>query len=125
MPIRYAFNENIVFISCVISGLFKTCDFENEGEVVAAQINEAIIFVAYADGDEGHAGNRGGARIENGGIDILIEIKVAVGARVHIGYVKTIMAPAARFNAIQLNGIIGIEVNVGAFYTIVGVHSIR
>ena len=52
MSIRYAYNESIVYILFVIGELFKTCDFENECEIVAAQVNKAIIFVAYTDRNE-------------------------------------------------------------------------
>lgn len=81
---------------------------------MAAEVNEAVKLIANTDIQSSHACNRGRRRVVNRCMNILIEHIISVSKLVKIHNMEAVFTAGAHFYAIEIDGIVCIEVKIHA-----------
>ena len=91
---------------------------------MATEIHHSIKLVTKADIQRRNTRNRGWCGVEDWGIRVPIEGVVSTRTLVEIDNMKAVFAAGAHFDAVELYGIIGVEMKVETLKKERGVHAI-
>ena len=91
---------------------------------MTAEVNDSMKLIAKTDIQCRNASDGHGGRIEDGGIRVSIEGVVSTRGLVEIDDMKAVFTVRACFDAIELDGIVCVQMEVEALEKEGGVHAI-
>lgn len=91
---------------------------------MATEVHETVKLIANTDIQSRHACNRGGRRVVDGRVNILIEHIISASDLVQVHDMETVFTTGAHFYAIEIDRVVCIEMKIDALQKEAGVNTI-